>query len=268
MKENIAAYILCGGKSSRMGTEKGLVTYEGKPFVEHIIEAVLPLTEKVFLVTENSDYEQFGHPLIKDIHKDKGPLGGIHSALSHSESDTNILLSCDIPLIITAVLSEVLSDHQKGNHNITVAATKNDMHPLIGVYSKGLLPSLDKHIAENKLKLTDFVEESDHQLVIFDDLDALSDINSKKELKNIHSGLLEVNLKYFGQIAEITGKTEEKFRIAAPNVSQLLRDLKDTYNFSETPLNIAVNKEIVHATDDRELKNTDDIAILPPFAGG
>ncbi|HEX8014674.1 MAG TPA: NTP transferase domain-containing protein, partial [Flavobacterium sp.] len=42
--EKLTAFILCGGKSSRMKSEKGLVLFQGKPFIEHIIQAVLPIT--------------------------------------------------------------------------------------------------------------------------------------------------------------------------------------------------------------------------------
>lgn len=270
MKENstIAAYILCGGKSSRMKTDKGLVLWEEKPFVQHIAETITPLTEAIVLVTDNAAYAQFGYPLIPDIYPDKGPLGGIHTALSHSKAATNLILSCDIPLILTTILSEILAVHANSEEKITIAATKESLHPLIGVYEKNLTPLIEKHIAEGKLKLLDFVAQIPHQTVVFEDDLALENINSQKELDALNPGLLEVNVKYFGVIAEITGKPEETLELAAPSLAQLLRDLKDTYHFGDTPLNIAINKEVVHISEERELKPTDEIAILPPFAGG
>ena len=51
IKKNISVYILCGGKSTRMQEEKGLVFYKNQPFVQHIIQAVMPITDKIFLVT-------------------------------------------------------------------------------------------------------------------------------------------------------------------------------------------------------------------------
>ena len=66
---NISAYILCGGKSSRMRTEKGLVNYLNKPFIQWVIEAVKPITKSIFLVTDNQNYRDFGFPLVLDIYK-------------------------------------------------------------------------------------------------------------------------------------------------------------------------------------------------------
>ena len=91
--------ILCGGKSSRMQSEKGLVLYQNKPFIEHIIEAVLPISNNIQLVTNTNDYNYLAYKKIKDVVVDKGPLGGIYSALIHSDSEINLILSCDIPLI-------------------------------------------------------------------------------------------------------------------------------------------------------------------------
>ena len=93
--------ILCGGKSSRMQSEKGLVLYQNKTFIEHIIEAVLQISKTVQLITNGSDYDYLPYRKIKDIIIDKGPIGGIYSALVNSETEMNLILSCDIPLIST-----------------------------------------------------------------------------------------------------------------------------------------------------------------------
>ena len=101
MKDSLSIYILCGGKSSRMGTEKGLISFKEKPFVQHIIDAVSPLSDKVYLVTENQDYERFGLPLVPDLVPDRGPVGAIYTALKHTSSSWNLILSCDVPAITT-----------------------------------------------------------------------------------------------------------------------------------------------------------------------
>ncbi|MGB5944398.1 MAG: MoaD/ThiS family protein [Leeuwenhoekiella sp.] len=79
---------------------------------------------------------------------------------------------------------------------------------------------------------------------------------------------MKVNVKYFGQVAEKTNVEEETWELAAPDLSQLLRRLKDKYVFSDIPLNIAVNHKLVAINDSITLTESDEIAILPPFAGG
>lgn len=102
---DLSAYILCGGKSSRMQSEKGLVYYNGKPFIRWIIEAVVPITSTIILVTSNGAYSLVGLPMIEDIYENKGPVGGIFTALKHTKSSRNLILSCDVPRITTELLT-------------------------------------------------------------------------------------------------------------------------------------------------------------------
>src|SRR5690606_17235614 len=110
---NIPTYILCGGKSTRMQTEKGLVCLDNKPFIQHIIDAVKPITNTIILVTNNPDYKKFGCKTIEDVYEDKGPVGGIYTALLHSHSVNNLILSCDVPFITTEILKTLLEEHER-----------------------------------------------------------------------------------------------------------------------------------------------------------
>ncbi len=105
--ETLTVFILCGGKSSRMQSEKGLVLFQDKPFIEHIIQAILPITDKIKLITATKEYDYLQYEKIPDLISDKGPLGGIYTALSNSETEFNLILSCDIPLISTELLSGI-----------------------------------------------------------------------------------------------------------------------------------------------------------------
>lgn len=182
--------ILCGGKSSRMQSEKGLVLYQNKPFIEHIIEAVLPISNNIQLVTNTNDYDYLVYRKIKDIIADKGPLGGIYSALVHSDSEINLILSCDIPLISTEMLQELIEKHTV-NFDISVFEDANRIHPLIGIYSKSILAVLKKAIDANQLKMMHFISNINHQLIpILDEKKHLfKNINSVAELNELNTNL-------------------------------------------------------------------------------
>lgn len=79
---------------------------------------------------------------------------------------------------------------------------------------------------------------------------------------------MKVTVKYFGQVAEKTNCEQEEWNLAVPDLSQLMRRIKDKYVFSDTPLNIAINQDVVSLDASIQLKDADEIAILPPFAGG
>jgi molybdopterin-guanine dinucleotide biosynthesis protein A len=83
------AYILAGGKSSRMHTDKGLLLFEGKAMVQYFIEQLQPIFSKLFIVSNNPEDEKFRLEVIPDSIKDIGPAGGIYTALKHSNSDNS-----------------------------------------------------------------------------------------------------------------------------------------------------------------------------------
>jgi molybdopterin-guanine dinucleotide biosynthesis protein A len=182
--------ILCGGKSSRMQSEKGLALYKNKPFIEHIIDAVLPVTSKIQLITNSCDYDYLKYNTIHDVLPDKGPIGGIYTALVHSNYELNLILSCDIPLISTKIMRELI-DKQNSSCDVTIFEETNRVHPLIGIYSKKVLSVLKNKIDTNELKMMHFISKVKHQLLWIED-------EYKHQFQNINSliELEELNTKY------------------------------------------------------------------------
>ncbi len=131
---DVSGIILAGGQSSRMGQDKGLLVLHGKPLVQHIIDALKPITSNIIIIANSDDYKKFGYPVYNDIIKEKGPVGGIYTALSNSSSLNNIILSCDTPFISTDFLRFLVSKSKKSL--VTVPSFNNKIHPLIGVYKK------------------------------------------------------------------------------------------------------------------------------------
>jgi molybdopterin-guanine dinucleotide biosynthesis protein A len=188
--KTLTVFILCGGKSSRMQSEKGLVLFQEKPFIEHIIQAILPITYQIKLITATKEYDYLPYQKIPDIILDKGPLGGIYTALTNSETEFNLILSCDIPLISTELLSELISKHNN-EAEITVFASESRLHPLIGIYSKKVLPAIKSAIDNDELKMMDLLAKIPHQILNIDESENfhLTNINSVDELNDLNINL-------------------------------------------------------------------------------
>lgn len=185
--DKIAAYILCGGKSSRMGSEKGLIDFKGKPFIQWIIEAVMPLTDEIFLVTQNVDYLQFECPLIEDIYQGKGPVGGIHTAFSHSRNRRNLILSCDIPTINSAMLESLISKSDGSPDQLIFFSDEQNDYPLVGIYPSSYLASFESAVYSDQLKLLKLIATLPHHKLQVDAnyKSLLQNINTLDELKNL-----------------------------------------------------------------------------------
>ncbi|MEB2783225.1 molybdenum cofactor guanylyltransferase [Algoriphagus persicinus] len=184
----IAAYILCGGKSVRMQTEKGLVLYRGKPFIRWIIEAIMPITSNIILVTSNGDYSLVGLPMIEDVYADKGPVGGIYTALKHSKTERNLILSCDIPKINVELLRMLTMESEEKESLVTFLSDGKNDYPLIGVYRKESLETFADAIAANKLKLCSLVNMISHDKIKINSTQKslVQNINSKAELLSLN----------------------------------------------------------------------------------
>lgn len=152
---HIDAHILAGGKSSRMGADKGLLLFKGKPLIERVIEQLYPLFKTICIVSNNREYERFGLQVIEDLIKDIGPAGGIHASLSNTQTDKIFMVSCDMPFITTNAVQFIIR-HSAGSQ-IALPVYHEQIQPLFGVYSKNCLPNW-KHLIQQKIiKLQEMV---------------------------------------------------------------------------------------------------------------
>lgn len=141
---NITGIILAGGKSSRMGTDKGFVVFKNKAFVQHIIEALQPLVDEIIIVSNNLDYDVFGFKRINDLIENAGPVAGVYTGLQYSKTENNLVISCDVPLINSETLS-LLIDAIEDKKDVVQLESNGKSMPLIAMYKKqckGVLYSL------------------------------------------------------------------------------------------------------------------------------
>lgn len=182
MEKSGTAIILAGGKSSRMGEDKGLMLFNGKPMIQFILDEVNQIAAQIFIVTSNPNYLSFGYPLIPDLIENKGPLAGIVSGLSHSTSTFNWVLSCDIPHITTELL--LMLRNEIGDDDVILAKKNGQVHPLIGCYKKDCLGSINEQLNLGQLKLMNALSSlkvKEFDAVDFDEK-CFHNLNSKADL--------------------------------------------------------------------------------------
>ncbi len=180
-------YILAGGKSSRMGTDKGFLVLNGKAIVQHVIEQIQPALDKVIIVSDNPHYQKFGLEIIGDLIKNIGPAGGIYSALNHASSNQIFIVSCDVPFINSAAVNFMIEASKQSQ--ITLPQHENKIEPLFGIYSKQCLPQWKKNIQQGIIKLQSLVSQFDLLKVNVDnntlfDKSFFSNINTKTDFEN------------------------------------------------------------------------------------
>lgn len=175
------AYILSGGKSSRMGTDKGLMLLHQKPLISYLIETLQKLDFEVKIIAHHPDYQKFNLEVIKDIYPEKGPLGGVFTALNDAQTDC-FIISVDTPFITEKQIAQLLENHQK--NQLTLAFSEDKIYPLFGIYPFHLFEKLKENILQNQLKLMKFVDENSPKKIEFNfSYLEKQNINTFEELK-------------------------------------------------------------------------------------
>jgi molybdopterin-guanine dinucleotide biosynthesis protein A len=160
----ITGFVLAGGKSSRMGTDKSLMIWQGKTLVEHAIDTLRPLCSKIVISSNQKIYDFTGCETWPDDIDQQAPIIGIYSCLKRSETDINIVLSCDMPLISTDLLSYLLTNTDNYNAIIPVH-DGNQIEPLCGIYNKSFIDEMQHFIEIQNYRLYKCIQSASHILV-------------------------------------------------------------------------------------------------------
>ena len=181
-------YILAGGKSTRMGEEKGLTLFHDKPLIQYVIETAELLSKNIFICTANQDFNRFNYPLVEDQIKGLGPAGAIDTILQQTTADYNLVLGCDMPFIDIHSLQFLIN--QCTEAEITVPIYNHYPEALMAVYAKTCQNLWHDQVELGILKLSDLIS---HFKTNFDDGNKMSEsnpslfknINSKEDLLNL-----------------------------------------------------------------------------------
>ena len=189
-KKDITGIVLAGGKSSRMGSDKGLIKIDNKTFVENVIAAMEPLVNEIIIVSNNPEYYQFGFYRVEDDIKDSGPLAGLYSGLKYSNSEFNLVLSCDIPIIKTEILEKLIEVDYK-NYEVTQIESHNKTMPLIAIYQKQCMHKCLELLQQDERRLRVAVNQLKTKTIVIDsEYDPfVKNVNNKEDLKTINHAI-------------------------------------------------------------------------------
>lgn len=131
----ITAFILAGGKSTRMGSDKAFIQLHGKTLLEYALQAARSVTSEVIIVGQKSKFALYA-PVVEDVFEQRGPLGGIHAGLEHATTDLNLFLAGDLPFIHPAFLDFLCARARGNDALVTIPRAAGGWQPLCAVYRK------------------------------------------------------------------------------------------------------------------------------------
>ncbi len=181
----VEAYVLAGGKSTRMGKDKGLSTLHAKYMVQHTLDLLQALNLPIKILASLPEYEQFGYPIVKDLFPDKGPLGGLFTALQTTQTEHILLLSCDMPLVKAHAIQQLIY-HDNEALIVHFSYGKGNF-PFPGRYHTKIKNDVLNNLKEEKLKMMLLLEQMNAQSISIADnqLPHFANVNCQQDLEKI-----------------------------------------------------------------------------------
>lgn len=185
-KTNISCIILAGGEGKRFNRkDKGLVTLNNKPLIQHIIERISPQVDDIIISANRNidEYKKYTSQVIHDKTDDyQGPLSGIKACIPDCKHEWILVIPCDIPLLPDDLVSR-LNDT---NNSKLVVAKAHKRRQLVFLMHNSLKDSLDKYLSDGHHKAMSWIELQNPSVVKFEDeAGTFLNINTQEELSSI-----------------------------------------------------------------------------------
>ncbi len=160
MNRNLAVVIQAGGRSSRMGQDKGLVELAGRPMIDYVIDQVIDLGDDVLITTNNTfDYVQFGLRMAADEEPGAGALPGLKTALSRAMGEYILVVACDMPFVNHSLLVYQVEKAFETGADVVVPEWEGRTQTMHAVYKKETcLAAVEAALAAGKAKMTSFYD--------------------------------------------------------------------------------------------------------------
>ncbi len=189
---HVLAFILAGGKSSRMGTDKAFVEFEGRTLLTRALDLARSITSEVSIVGSKEKFAPFA-PVVEDVFQNCGPLSGIHAALQTSSADLNLMLAVDMPFVSETFLQYLIGEaRQAPDAAVIVPRAGGHWQSLCAVYRRQFAAVAENALRADKNKIdplfaiveTRGIEEEELQASGFSE-DVFCNLNTPEELQAV-----------------------------------------------------------------------------------
>lgn len=135
MRTKVEGFVFAGGQGKRMGTSKAALKFGESTFLERAVATLQTTADRVRVVAASSRQVSLpGVEVVTDKIAGAGPVGALYSALLESETDFNLILPCDTPLVKSRLCRAVLAASD-GFDAVIPLDGKGRLQPVHGCYS-------------------------------------------------------------------------------------------------------------------------------------
>lgn len=162
------AIVLCGGKSTRMGTPKATLPFGPESMLDRVVRLLGTVVSPIVVVAARDQIlpELPGEIIVaRDEREARGPLEGLRAGLKAlpAHVEAAYVTSCDVPLLVTGFVGRMIE--LLGSHDIAVMEIDGFAHPLSAVYRRSVLPHVEALLAADRLRPAFLFEAADTRRV-------------------------------------------------------------------------------------------------------
>lgn len=157
---SITGFILAGGTSHRMGTDKAALPWKRSTLLEHMVARLSAVAEPVCVV---------GREDLPDRHPNRGPVEGIATAIAATATANNLIVAMDLPFLDAAFLHYFANRLRTASTDLLACEVRQQVPLCLGIRS-GLLPAIDDYLISGKRSLQGLVQTVKHTTISEEEL--------------------------------------------------------------------------------------------------
>ena len=150
--EPVTAFVLAGGKSSRMGQDKAFLQLGGCSLLARTLELARKVTPNSCIVGSAAKFAVFA-PVVEDLYPECGPLAGIHAALTRTSTDLNLVLAVDLPFLEASFLNYLICQGHETSAAAVVPRAGGSLQPLCAVYRRRFAEIAERSLRAGRNKI-------------------------------------------------------------------------------------------------------------------
>ena len=235
----LKALLLIGGTSSRMGTDKASLVFDGQTLMDRQVELLSKHIPEVFLSVACEDKRTFSQPTIRDLSPNLGPLEGLRAAFAEDPKTAWLVVACDLPLFDEATLKFLL-EQAEPNQKATCFLNRLDglPEPLCTLYQPAVAEALAEYLSGGQRCARKFLESLEPQTLELPSPLALDNANRPEQLNELkilsEKGQVEkeVTVTYFGKLSGEAPNVEENRTTTAATLAGLYEEVRLLHHLS------------------------------------